>query len=70
MNNDTTDACVGDDVFSEDPTVIRLESRMAALFGKEAGLFFPTGTMSNLAAIMTWCDGRGEEIIGSNIRPS
>ncbi|HTU18259.1 MAG TPA: low-specificity L-threonine aldolase [Gemmataceae bacterium] len=38
---------VGDDVFHEDPTVIRLEERVAELFGKEAALFVPSGTMSN-----------------------
>jgi threonine aldolase len=54
---------VGDDVFQEDLTVRCLEDRMATLFGKEAGLFFPTGTMANLTAVMTWCDGRGAEMI-------
>src|SRR5262245_16275250 len=38
---------VGDDVFHEDPTVIRLEERVADLLGKEAALFVPSGTMSN-----------------------
>ena len=38
---------VGDDVFHEDPTVNRLEERVAALLGKEAALFVPSGTMSN-----------------------
>jgi threonine aldolase len=57
------EAEVGDDVFQEDATVRRLEERMAALFDKEAGLFFPTGTMANLTAVMTWCDGRGAEMI-------
>lgn len=42
---------VGDDVFNEDPTVIRLENRLAAMFGKEAGLFCPSGTMTNQIAI-------------------
>ena len=53
---------VGDDVFGDDPTVNRLEARAAELFGAEAGLFFPTGTQSNLAAIMAHC-ARGEEVI-------
>jgi threonine aldolase len=53
---------VGDDVFGDDPTVKELEARAAALFGLEAGLFFPTGTQSNLAALMAHC-GRGEEVI-------
>jgi threonine aldolase len=44
-------AVVGDDVYKQDPTVIELESRVAALFGMEAGLFFPSGTMANQTAI-------------------
>jgi threonine aldolase len=42
---------VGDDVFNEDPTVIRLQEKAADLFGKEAGLFCPSGTMTNQIAI-------------------
>lgn len=53
---------VGDDVFGDDPTVNRLEARAAELFGAEAGLFFPSGTQSNLAALMAHC-ARGEEVI-------
>ncbi|UFH34364.1 threonine aldolase family protein [Flavobacterium acetivorans] len=44
-------AQVGDDVYKQDPTVIELEARVAAMFGMEAGLFFPSGTMANQAAI-------------------
>jgi threonine aldolase len=44
-------AQVGDDVYKQDPTVIALEARLAAMFGMEAGLFFPSGTMANQAAI-------------------
>lgn len=44
-------AVVGDDVFGEDPTVIALEERLAGLFGHEAGLFCPSGTMTNQIAI-------------------
>jgi len=44
-------APVGDDVFGEDSTVIELQNRMASLLGKEAGLFVPSGTMSNAIAI-------------------
>jgi threonine aldolase len=43
---------VGDDVFGDDPSVLRLEARAAQLLGKEDGLFFPSGTMANLAAAM------------------
>jgi threonine aldolase len=42
---------VGDDVFHEDPTVNRLEERLAALLGKEAAVFVPSGTMSNQTAV-------------------
>ena len=42
---------VGDDVFKEDPTVNKLEERLASLFGMEAALFFPSGTMANQTAI-------------------
>ena len=42
---------VGDDVFGEDPTVNRLQERVAALLGKEAALFVPSGTMSNQIGI-------------------
>lgn len=45
------EAKVGDDVFKEDPTVNALETKVAKLFGKEAALFFPSGTMSNQTAI-------------------
>ena len=54
---------VGDDVFGEDPTVLKLQSKMSILFKKESALFFPSGTMSNLAAIMSLCTRRGSEMI-------
>ena len=44
-------ARVGDDVFKEDPSVNKLEEQLAAMFGKEKALFFPSGTMANQAAI-------------------
>jgi len=53
---------VGDDVFGDDPTVNLLQERLAALTGHPAGLFFPSGTQSNLAALMAHC-GRGEEFV-------
>jgi threonine aldolase len=56
------DAEVGDDVFGDDPTVNRLQEHAASLFGFEAALLFPTGTQSNLAALMSHCQ-RGEEVI-------
>lgn len=56
------DAEVGDDVWGEDPTVIKLEQTLAAMAGMEAGLFLPSGTQSNLVALLTHC-GRGDEYI-------
>lgn len=53
---------VGDDVYGEDATVNRLQEAAAALMGKEAGLFVPSGTMGNLAAVLAHC-GRGDEAI-------
>ncbi|MQY42446.1 low-specificity L-threonine aldolase [Epibacterium sp. SM1969] len=53
---------VGDDVFGDDPTIARLEATLAERLGKEAALFVPSGTQSNLIAIMSHC-GRGEEVI-------
>ncbi len=57
-----TRAETGDDVWGDDPTVQRLQERVAADAGKEAALFFPSGTQSNLAALMAHC-GRGDEYI-------
>jgi threonine aldolase len=53
---------VGDDVYREDPTVNRLEARAAEVFGKEAALFVPTGTMGNTIAIKLHTK-HGEEVI-------
>lgn len=55
-------ADVGDDVYGEDPTVNRLEAHSAELLGHEAGLFLPSGTQSNLVALLTHC-GRGDEYV-------
>ena len=52
MRRAMADAEVGDDVFLEDPTVNRLQARAAALFGREAGLFVPSGSMGNLTCVM------------------
>jgi threonine aldolase len=51
---------VGDDVWGDDPTVNRLQDYAAKLFGYEAGLFAPSGTQTNLIALMTHC-ARGDE---------
>jgi threonine aldolase len=53
---------VGDDVFRDDPTVLRLEEQAAAAVGKEAALFMPTGTMGNQVAIRIWTEP-GDEIL-------
>lgn len=55
---------VGDDVYCEDPTINRLEEMGAARMGKEAGLFLPSGTMGNLAAILTHCQRGDEALMG------
>lgn len=53
---------LGDDVYREDPSVNRLQALAAERMGKEAGLFVPSGTMGNLAAVLAHC-GRGDEVI-------
>ena len=53
---------VGDDVYGEDPTVNRLEDRAAEIFGREAALFVPTGTMGNQIAVRMHTQ-HGEEVI-------
>jgi threonine aldolase len=55
-------AAVGDDVFEEDPTVKDLEQRLATMFGKEAGIFCPSGTMTNQIAIKIHTTPPGEVI--------
>ena len=58
------DAEVGDDVFGDDPTVNALQERAARLLGFEAALFFPSGTQSNLAALMSHCQRGDEYLVG------
>lgn len=69
MINAMVSAPLGDDVWNEDPSVHELERYVANLAGKEAGLFVPSGTMSNIVATMTHCQisksiGPSEIIIG------
>ena len=52
MRQAMAEAAVGDDVMGDDPTVIALEERIAALLGKEAAIYVPSGTMANQIAIM------------------
>ena len=59
------DAALGDDVFQDDPTVQKLENKTAKLFGKEAGLFCPSGTMTNQIALMVYLRP-GDEVICSS----
>nr|WP_232068346.1 low-specificity L-threonine aldolase [Gemmata obscuriglobus] len=56
-------APVGDDVYGEDPTVNELERRTAALFGLEAGLFVPSGTMANQIAVRVHCRPQDEALL-------
>ena len=57
-----SDALVGDDVFGDDPTVNALQDRVASLTGKDAALLVPSGTQSNLVALLSHCR-RGEEYL-------
>lgn len=63
MRRAMAEAEVGDDVYREDPTVNALEERVAELFGHEAGLFVPSGTMGNQIGLRLVCEP-GEEILG------
>ena len=55
---------VGDDVWGDDPSVARLQAATAERAGKQAGLFFPSGTQSNLAALMAHCERGDEYLVG------
>jgi threonine aldolase len=59
-------ADVGDDVFGDDPTVNQLQETLAAQAGMEAALFLPTGTQSNLVALMAHCERGDEYIVGQD----
>jgi threonine aldolase len=69
MRKAMAEAEVGDDVYLEDPTVNRLQERAAEIFGREAGLFVPSGSMGNLICIMqtgmlhfrAWYDSRRKD---------
>ncbi len=62
MRRAMAEAEVGDDVYGEDPTVNRLQARAAEIFGSEAALFVPTGSMGNLISIKVWTH-HGNEVI-------
>ncbi len=57
-------AATGDDVYRDDPTVNALEAEAAALSGKAAALFFPSGTQANLVALLCHCQRGDEYIVG------
>ncbi|MAG15314.1 MAG: low-specificity L-threonine aldolase [Dehalococcoidales bacterium] len=65
MRRAMVEAEVGDDVFGEDPTVNRLEALAAQVMGKEAALFAPSGTMTNLIAVLTHTRPGDEIIVGN-----
>ena len=65
MRRAMADAEVGDDLFGDDPTVIRLQEQAAGLTGKQAALYLPTGTLCNQIALhvlagpgTSWCASR------------
>ena len=62
MRRAMAEAELGDDGWGDDPTVNRLQERVADLLGKEAAVFVPSGTMANLASVLAHCQ-RGEEIV-------
>ena len=64
MREAMANAPMGDDVYGEDPSVNKLESELALRLGFARGLFVPTGTMSNLLALMAHCERGDEYIVG------
>ena len=66
MRQAMASADVGDDVWGDDPTVAALESEVAEILGKQAGLYVTSGTQSNLCALMAHCQRGDEYIVGDN----
>jgi threonine aldolase len=66
MRQAMVEAEVGDDVYGDDPTVNRLQARVAELLGKPAALFVPTGTMANQLALRAWTEPGDEAIMERN----
>ena len=64
MRTAMAQASVGDDVWGEDPTVVRLQERAAELLGKPAALFVPSGTMANQIALLSHCNRADEVFVG------
>src|SRR5258705_13961179 len=69
MRRAMAEAEVGDEQKSEDPTTNALQERVAALLGKEAALFLPSGTMCNQIALLAHCRP-GDEIMAADVAPS
>lgn len=63
MRNAMANADVDDDTLGFDPSAFRLETEVAKIMGKEAGLFVPSGTMGNLISVLVHCEIRGSEVI-------
>lgn len=66
MRDAMLNAPVGDDVYGDDPSVNELQSFAADLLGHESALFLPTGTQSNLVALLTHCQRGDEYIVGAD----
>ncbi|MBT5218941.1 MAG: low-specificity L-threonine aldolase [Woeseia sp.] len=66
MRQAMADAVVGDDVYGDDPTVIQLQKIAAEMLGTEAALFMPSGTQSNLCALLSHCQRGDEYIVGQS----
>jgi threonine aldolase len=64
MREAMREAPLGDDVYGSDPTTNTLQERIAGMLGKESALFLPSGTQSNLVAIMSHCTRGDEYIVG------
>jgi threonine aldolase len=62
MRRAMAEAPVGDDVYGEDPTINKLQERAAEIFGREAAIFVPSGSMGNIVAVKTWTH-HGDEVI-------
>ena len=63
MRRAMAEAPVGDDVYGEDPTINKLQARAAEIFGREAAIFVPSGSMGNLIAVKIWTHHGSEVII-------
>ncbi len=66
MKHAMVEAELGDDVLGDDPTVIQLEESLADRAGKAAAVFLPSGTQSNLSALMAHCERGDEYIVGQD----